>query len=107
MKDNRGQALVEFIILLPILIMILFIIIDFGTIVYQKNKLENISTDIVNIYNSNEKINNDLYDDVNIKLNKKGKYVEIIIDKKLNLLTPGLSKTELSTISTKRTIYER
>ncbi len=107
MRDKRGQALIEFVILLPVIIMIIFIIIDFGTIFFQKNKLENISTDIVNIYNSNKEIDEDLFSDVDIKLIKNGEYVEITIDKKLNLLTPGLSKTGLSTISTKRTIYER
>lgn len=107
MKDEKGQALIEFVILLPIIIMIIFIIIDFGTIFFQKNKLENISADIVEIYNSTNNIDKNKFNDIDIKLTKNGEYLEINISKDLNLLTPVLNKTELKTISTKRIIYER
>ena len=40
MKNHRGQALVEFVVVLPILIMLLFATIDFGLIIYNKSKLE-------------------------------------------------------------------
>ena len=48
-KQNKGQALVEFVIILPIIMMILFIIIDFANIFYQKNHLENVTNDITEV----------------------------------------------------------
>ena len=40
MKQNKGQALVEFILVLPLIMMIIFVVIDFSNVFYQKNKLE-------------------------------------------------------------------
>ena len=40
MKNKKGQALAEFIILVPVLFMILFSILDFGQIYYQKYLLK-------------------------------------------------------------------
>ena len=39
--NKRAQALIEFVLVLPILIMLLFSIIDFGTILIRKSELEN------------------------------------------------------------------
>ena len=39
--NRKGQALVEFVLILPLFIMLLFAIIDFGNILNQKSKLEN------------------------------------------------------------------
>ena len=47
--NKKGQALVEFILILPVLILILFVIIDFGNIFYSKYELQNQSADIVNL----------------------------------------------------------
>ena len=54
--NRKGQALVEFVLILPIFIMILFSIVDFGMIFNKKNELENISIDIINLLNNNNKI---------------------------------------------------
>ena len=54
--NRKGQALVEFVLILPIFIMILFSIVDFGMIFNKKNELENISIDIMNLLNNNNKI---------------------------------------------------
>jgi len=45
--NNRGQALVEFVLILPVLIFLLFLLVDFGRIMYQKNHLENKTDDII------------------------------------------------------------
>lgn len=44
--NKKGQALIEFVLILPIFLMILFVIVDFGNLLYSKNKLQNQSTDI-------------------------------------------------------------
>ena len=61
MEKRNGQALVEFIIILPILIVILLGIVDFGLIIYKKNVLEDTLASSSKIYNetqSREKVNN-------------------------------------------------
>ena len=66
---NKGQALVEFVIILPIIMIIIFVIIDFSNVFYQKNNLESIMNSVVTykeIGKSNEYIKNQIKDDVKI-----------------------------------------
>ncbi len=42
MKSSKGQALIEFVIILPVFLMLIFAIIDFGRVIYEKNMLENV-----------------------------------------------------------------
>ncbi|MDR3599018.1 MAG: pilus assembly protein [Desulfosporosinus sp.] len=43
LKKENGQSLVEFALILPILLLLVFSIIDFGMLFYTKNQLETIS----------------------------------------------------------------
>lgn len=93
--NKKGQALVEFILILPIFLMILFVIVDFGTILNNKSRLENTSADIINMYKNGESIENikNIYSDISISINTyKEKYKKIIIKKNVNLITPGLER---------------
>ena len=93
--NKKGQALVEFVLILPIFIVILFVVYDFGNIFSKKNELENISSDIVDLYrNDTEKADiMAMYSDLDIKFdNYKDKYVKITIKKNINIITPGLDK---------------
>ena len=74
--NRKGQALVEFVLILPIFIMILFSIVDFGMIFNKKNELENISIDIINLLNNNNKIEEiqKEYPKVDIKLTNEEKH---------------------------------
>lgn len=56
MNNKRGQALVEFAILLPIFVFILFACIDFGKIFYIKNNLESRMDDIITAYQETKDI---------------------------------------------------
>ena len=47
--NRKGQALIEFVLILPVFLMILFTIVDFGNILFSKNKLESTSSDLVRI----------------------------------------------------------
>ena len=48
MRMNRkGQALIEFIIILPVLIMLIFSFIDLGRIILENNRLEAVTTEVV------------------------------------------------------------
>ncbi len=70
MKDNKGQALVEFIIVLPIFLLLIISVIDFGNIIYKKYSLENDIDVITDMYNEGdyEKINS-YVNDKNIEIN--------------------------------------
>ena len=93
--NRKGQALVEFVLILPIFIMILFSIVDFGMIFNKKNELENISIDIINLLNNNnnkiEEIQKE-YPNVDIKLTSEEKYTIVEISTKVNIITPGLNR---------------
>ena len=92
--NRKGQALVEFVLILPIFIMILFSIVDFGMIFNKKNELENISIDIINLLNNNNKIEEiqNEYPKVDIKLTNEEKYTIVEISTKVNIITPGLNR---------------
>ena len=67
--NNKGQALVEFVLILPVLLLILLVVVDFGNLLYSKNKLENDSADIVRIIKneSNIELKNE-YPDIKVKV---------------------------------------
>lgn len=91
--NRKGQALVEFVLILPIFILILFAIIDFGTILSKKNELENDSMDIVLLIKDGTDINdiNKKYSDLNISLLEDNQYTNITISKDIKIITPGLN----------------
>lgn len=67
---TRGQALLEFILILPILLMMFVGIADYGHIIYEKHKLENVMGNIIEMLELN-------YDVEAIKLellNKEGEH---------------------------------
>lgn len=93
---NKGQALVEFVLLLPILILVLFIIIDFANIFYNKNHLEGILNDVVTMVENNyskkeiEKViaNKNIIYIISIEDN----YATIKLEEKINFITPFSNK---------------
>lgn len=92
--NNKGQALVEFVLILPIFIFLLFTAIDFGIIFNEKNKLENDSLDIINLYNKGTSLEelNTLYKNTIININDDTDYYKIFIGRNIKLRTPGLGK---------------
>ena len=112
MKKSSGQALVEFVIIMPILIMIIFIIIDFSNIFYQKNELEGVISDVVSLKENGKSdgyIENSISDDVKISYQKKSDTLVINVSKNVNLVTPfsSLFFDNPYNIETERTIiYE-
>ena len=72
-KNKNAQALVEFVLILPIIIMIIFIIIDFSNILYQKNHLEGTLSDVTDALKKTKNtssINNILTTDTTCKIKK-------------------------------------
>jgi len=96
-KNQAGQALVEFIIILPIFIFMILAVIDIGKILYFQNNLESRMDEVITIYNSTKNYDETLkkYDvDNDIKLevnNKDQEYVEFLLKKEIDIVTPGLN----------------
>ena len=89
MKNKKGQALIEFILILPVLLLILFMVIDFGKIILCKNHLENTLSNVVTLKENNGDINRYLSQD-EYKITYKIEDNKIILETKLDLITPGL-----------------
>ena len=82
--NRKGQALVEFVLVLPILILILLLIIDLGRIMIMRNHLETV---LVGVNKDTESINDKKY---RITIEKKDNYITL---KTCTMVyTPGLSK---------------
>ncbi len=93
--NKKGQALIEFILILPVLLLIIFSLFDFGRIMLCKNHLENIMSDVVSLYEKNGNISNYLKSDKDYKITyqiKKDEFSKIILETKLDLITPGLNR---------------
>ena len=91
--NRKGQALVEFVLILPIFLLILFAVVDFGMIISKKNELENISIDIVSMLKNNEDINSIkmLFPDLTIDISSDSNYTNIKIYENIDIMTPGLN----------------
>ena len=97
MKLNRhGQALIEFVLILPVLLLLIFSFIDFGRIIAMKNHLENVISDVVDLYDSNKENEIEAFlskDDYKISYSINHlEYTKIVLNVKLDLITPGLNR---------------
>lgn len=92
--NRKGQALVEFVLILPIFLLILFAVIDFGMILSKKNELENISVDVVSMIKNKDDISEikKLYPDTTIDIKEEGEYIRVIIYVNIDVMTPGLNR---------------
>lgn len=109
---NKGQALVEFILVLPIMLLIICAIIDFGTIFYNKYTLENDMDYIVDLYKNNDisriiTYSNEKY--LKFNFTKTNNEVELVITKNIKINTPVLNNiiSNPYKLEVKRTIYEQ
>ena len=93
MKNNKGQALVEFILILPVILAILLVIIDLGKIFNEKNTLENTSIDIIELYKNGKSIDEikNKYNDISITTNIENNYLTLKLKKEIEIITPGLN----------------
>ena len=93
--NRKGQALVEFVIILPVLIMLLMSMVDIGRIIYNKNSLEDLLYDITSHYKNNEtyeEIKKEIDKDIDLNItNNNDENVTITITKQIEIITPGLN----------------
>lgn len=111
MKNNKGQALIEFIIVLPILLLIIMAIIDFGNIFTKKYALENDLDIVSNMYKQKDydSINNYIKNkNISINYETEGELVTINLSKTIKVNTPILNNIlgKNYKITTSKVIYE-
>lgn len=111
MKNSKGQALVEFVIVVPILIFIIMAIIDFGNITIKKMRLENNLESIVSLYKKNNlsEINNlTTKENISFSYNTNQDMTTLTLRQNVKIFTPFLNLvlgTNYS-LETSRVIYE-
>lgn len=110
--NKKGQALVEFIIILPVFIFMILAIIDIGKMLYDKSAMQSKLNDAVQMYENGKKYDDikeyitksDLVYKLELK-NENNDYIEFAIKKKPNITTPGLNLIFKKDIEVKRVIY--
>lgn len=110
MRNNKGQALIEFVILMPVFMMLILGMLDLGNIIYHKYQLGNDLDYISDLYIENKEDDIDRYvTDRKIKYqiesdNTKSK---ISISENIKIITPGLNKIlgNYYNVSVERMIY--
>ena len=94
MKNNKGQALVEFIIILPIFLLLVISVIDLGNIISKKYSLENDIDTISGMYKEDkyDEINTYIKDkDIKVSYTNDGELFNISISKDVNVISPMLN----------------
>lgn len=93
--NRRGQALVEFIIILPIFLVLVMGVIDIGNILYHRTVLEGAITDVISLYDAGYSIEEikketDL-DNVEVSTVEDGNKREFHLIQEIDIITPGLN----------------
>ena len=109
-KNGKGQALIEFILILPILLILTIGIFDLFNMQNQKYELSNDLDYVSELYiNGKQNEINEYLNNKNIVMDKKidGTFIEIRLTKKVKLITPLLNKilSNPYEISVKRSVY--
>ena len=92
--NNKGQALIEFVLILPVFIFILFAVVDFGIIFNSKSNLENDCSSIVELFKNGTSIEEikRIYDDNIVNISNDGSYYKLSVSTSIDLITPGLNR---------------
>lgn len=92
--NRKGQALVEFVLILPVLLFLIFAVYDFGMIYTRRASLENNSSDIISMYREGMSISDIslLYPKLSISEDDSTDYHKITISDNVKIITPGLNR---------------
>ena len=90
--NKKGQALVEFIIILPVIIYIIMFITDMMLIFSYKNHLESDMNETITLYKENKIDELNKITDATLTYEMKDNYVYLTLAKNYKTITPGLSK---------------
>lgn len=111
MKNKNGQALVEFVIILPVLLLIVISIIDFGSLLHQKYQLEQKLDYVSDLYIAGQTAmieEEKQQSKIILEIEDAKPMMKIKLRKKANLSSPVLRKIFGNNyyIETSRKLYE-
>ena len=92
--DKKGQALVKFVIILPIFLLLVLGVVDLGKIMYQRTMLEGAMSDVVSLYEagkSEEEIIRDIDIEVSLDIEESDQAITFHLLKEVDIITPGLN----------------
>lgn len=104
--NNKGQVLVSFIIILPIILILFTLVVDLGLLYVDKRNISNNVKDAVEYYLKNKedlnveentkKLLNKNISDIEININNNEEFVEITVIKKQNRLSIVSNNDEIT-----------
>ncbi|MDD3392250.1 MAG: pilus assembly protein [Bacilli bacterium] len=110
MKNNKGQAMVEFILILPVFLIIFLAVIDYSNILYQKYQLENKMESVIELYQNNKisEAYNLIGDNLLFTVDENNNITTFTIKQNIKILSPGLNLIlgQNYEISSERVIYD-
>lgn len=84
--NNKGQSLVLFIVILPIILFMLVLVYDIGNAIYEKNRLSNVNYMVTNYALDNKNISeSDIVNLINKNVNELSNIKVIINNDKVNI----------------------
>lgn len=111
MKNRKGQALVEFVLIIPVFVILIFGMIELANMIREKYLLDNHLDTAIDLYKDDKMELIDVYEiqnDLTIDIKSSGNLITITATKKIPLITPGLNITSINpyTIKSTRTFYK-
>lgn len=111
MKNQKGQALVEFVLILPLFLLLVMGMIDLGNILYERYTLEANLDYVVDLYQNEKTTALDQYlqeANYTLEVEKEDEMTTLILKEQTKIATPILKDIIGSTykLETKRIIYE-
>lgn len=109
MKNSNGQALIEFIVILPIFLLILICLFDVGNVLYKKFQLENDMDIVINMYNAHDLDGIDAYildKKIDVSYDTSNGVTDVTISRNVSSNTLFIDNIIGHTISVKRTVYD-
>ncbi len=98
MRNQKGQALVEFVLIFPLFLFLILGGIDLFRIFSFRGKLEAIASDAALLYRENqtpsfiqEKINQNQNEKITVDIQKEMENVNLIVTSQISIWTPGLN----------------
>lgn len=99
MKNKQsGQALIEFVIILPVLILLIFSFVDLGRIILENNRLETVTTLVVNKYQETTEKDDIIsylqslgYKNIDIDIATEDRLLKVTVTKDIDIMTPVLN----------------
>lgn len=94
---KKGQALVEFIIILPVFLILMLGIFDMGKILYTKISLEGNLTEVITLFDGG-KTDTEISDKLeftkaktNLEIREEENNIKFTLEKEVDIITPGLN----------------